>query len=130
MDFFEKKIDFFLKKNYIFYVWLLIFFQKWPYLWNSKLQSNSFFFCINSTRLSHNHMLETIIAFAWNSNLTLKNCLVKLGLSEKHTKFEKIILMLLMFTKYMSKAWGRLCKFLSASQKVRTLQKVVLFHKI
>ena len=34
-------------------------------------------------------MLETIIAFAWNSNLTLKNCLVKLGLSEKHTKFEK-----------------------------------------
>ena len=94
MDFFEKKIHFFKKKIYIFYAWLLIFFQKRPYLWNSKLQSNSFFFCINSTRLSHNHMLETIIAFAWNSNSTLKNCLVKLGLSEKHTKFEKIILML------------------------------------
>ena len=58
------------------------------------------------------------------SHQNILSC-VKFGLSEKHTKFEKIVLMVWMFTREMCKAWGSLCKFLCALQKVRTL----FYHK-
>ena len=47
--------------------------------------------------------------------------LVKFSFSEKATKICAIFLMVLMFTKEMSKPWGRLCKFLSPAQKIWTL---------
>ena len=61
---------------------------------------------------------EVTITVGHFENIVL---LLKFGLSEKHTKFEKIFLTVWTFTKQMYKPWGRFFQILCVSHKFQTL---------